>query len=482
MLCVWSCGGAECPALPCAGDPAFTTAAGGEGSSSSSSRVILIIIIIILLILIILIIIILVKKEYREKLFKKFGPKKDIAYVDLEGNGHKNSVGNFRKPPKTVSYAEEQQGEFTDLDLRMQNAARMSPNPSISNGSMDVSDPVEIDPEGGDVQPIVTFKQPKAKPRKSKSKENTSLRDSFRKMDKYNTVGNKTQPSHDDHMHEINAEELLEQQREHMRAELKAHKKETLGKAPKEKPPIQARQSVGGINNIAFTNDISDIGEEVSKLDHIKPSIKQKLGASVTHNPPLHKDHAGPGNRLVPETVDNEMNELHSRQEVPEPVVLPNQISDPADKTLMPASGGGPFPTPDAMDNLIVPPSGKDRKKRHPSNASDVSGRSKRSHAGHREGRRSRQSNTAGEGKDSKHIANDSGRESRISQDSEKRRRRRASGESTGSSKSNKSKRPSSRSSRHNDPALIHNDVNLGISLNDFTMLDPINEMEGSLV
>ena len=475
-MCV---GRAECPTLPCAGDPAFRATTEEEGSGSGS-RVILIIVIIILLILIILIIIVLVKKEYREKLFKKFGPKKEIAYVDLEGNEQRNSVGNLRKPPKTVSYAEEQQGEFTDLDLRMQDPARMSPNPSISNRSLDVSDQVEIDPEGGDVQPIVAFK-PKAKPRKSKSKESTSLRDSFRKLDRYNAVGNKSQPPDGDHMHEINAEELLEQQREHMRAELKAHKKETLAKAPKEKPPIKSRQSLGGTSNMAFTNDIGDIGEEVSKLDHIKPSVKQTLGASVAHGTPVSNAHQTQGNKLVPETVDNEWNEKHSRQKVPKPVVLPNQIPDPADTFTMTASGSSPLQMPDANDNLIVPPSGKDRRKRHPSHASDKSDRSKRSHTGHREGRRSRQSNGESEIKD-KHIPNDSGRESRVSQDSERRRRRRASGESTGSSRSNKPKRPSSRSSRHNDPALINNDVNLGISLTDFTMLDPINEMDGSLV
>ena len=294
-----------CPELPCPGD--FTS---DEEEGGGSTRVVLIIAIVLIVLLIIIIVVILMKREWREKIFRKIGPKEtNMQYSNFEGNITRAPPTLKREYPKKaeISYRQESDSE---LNLNLQ----LTP---------DVPGVLELEPDFKEPEPEP---QPKPKPRTTKTKERPSLKESFTDIDKFNAFNDKGKKD-DEQLVEINVEELLQQQKEAMRKELKKQKEsirnmDNMGK----KRPASRQRLFSDNGNVAFTNDHVEIGPQTE-----------------------------------PETMDNVLNEMQSRRQTPEP------------QTGV-----------DILQTTVIP--SRERRRRQHSGHSD---RSKRSHEG-RESRSSR--------------------------------------------------------------------------------------------
>ena len=295
-----------CPDLPCPGD--FPS---DEEEGGGSTRVVLIIAIVLIVLLIIIIVVILMKKEWREKIFRKIGPKEtNVQYSNFEGNITRAPPPTLKKeyPKKTeISYRQEADSE---LNLSLQ----LTP---------DIPGVLEFEPDFREPEPEP---QPKPRPRVTKTKERPSLKESFADIDKFNAMKDKGKKD-DEKLVEINVEELLQQQKEAMRKELKKHKEsirymDNNGK----KRPAGRQKLLTDNENVAFTNDHVEIGPQTEL-----------------------------------ETMDNVLNEMQSRKQTPEP-------------------GRGI----DTLQTTVIP--SREQRRKHHSGHSD---RSKRSHEG-RESRSSR--------------------------------------------------------------------------------------------
>ena len=397
-----------CPDLPCPFDPAFDVTF--EVEEGGGSTIVAIIAIIVIIPIIIVVIVILAKREWRERCFRKMGPKKNrsqVLYVDLDGNNKRSPPASRRDPPiKTqVPYRQEDDNE---LNLN----AQLAP---------DIPGVLEFEPE---------FKEPELQSRpKRRPKEKTSLKESFTDIDKYNAFNDKGRKD-DENLVEINVEELLEQQKDAMRKELKKHKETIRSKDQNgKKRPASRQRLLSGSDNISFTNDYVDVGPQT-----------------------------------VPETLDNVLNEMQSRKQTPEPGMVNHEV----DTTAVHA---------------------KERRRKHHSGHSD---RSKRSHEG-RESRSSkgdREKRYPGEKREHRRRKNgysgdsmrstESGKSSRSTRSAESGKSSR-SNRSTESGKSSRSKSRHSKSSRNTSPdpkAILMTDI----TLNEFTSLEPIDELSGSLV
>ena len=369
--------------MPCPHDFDALKEEGGSGS-----RVGVIIAIIILVALIIFVAVILIKREWREMCFRNFSPKTNIQYVDLEGKDHRTPPAIKREPVKTreIPYRQDTKSE---LNMNLQLAP-------------DIPGVMEYEPTYKDPEP-----PPRPKPKVRKVKERTSLKDSFTDIDKYNAFNDKGKQDNEN-LVEINVEELLQQQKDAMRKEVKKHKETIRNKDGTTKRIPASRQKIPSrTENVAFTNDNVDTA----------PNIE-------------------------PETRDNVLNEIQSRIQTPEPVPL-----DEAPKTLVVSSSSG--------------------RHRHHSGHSDKSRRDGRSSRGDRDRKRRHHGEKREHRRRKEGHLGDSMRST----------------DSTKSGRSERHRRKHSRSPCHGDAsqdpkALLMTDI----TLNEFTSLEPIDELSGSLV
>ena len=376
-----------CPDLPCPGDfPSEEEEGGG------STSVVLIIAIVLIVLLIIIIVVILLKREWREKIFRKLGPKEtNVKYSNFEGNITRTPPTLKREYPKKAEIPYRQEAD-SELNLNLQ----LTP---------DIPGVLELEPEFKEPEPEP---QPKPKPRVSKTKERPSLKESFTDIDKFNAFNDKGKKD-DEKLVEINVEDLLQQQKEAMRKQLKKQMESIRNMNNMSKKRPASRQRLLPDNeNVAFTNDHVDIGPQTEL-----------------------------------ETMDNVLNEMHSRRQTPEP------------------ERGG-----DMLQTAVIP--SRERRRRHHSGHSD---RSKRSN----EGRESRSSRGGLERR-----PHGEKREHRRRKDDHLGNSMRSTDSST-TNRSNRPKRKHSRSTRHGSPDPKATLMSDGM-MNEFTNLGAIDEMSGSLV